>query len=144
MIGMYGLIQDIRTFQQRAYRLTNHAIVNSPALIFGTRIKTIAPPGIFLFFGTKRTERINIPRRSGNVSSTPALQEGKPLFVAFRNRIMNVDRSHGRYYNRHKESNWDGTSATPSHTFENLPATPFKSLAFVSARSRRVINTDYR
>ena len=31
----------------------------------------------------------------------------------------------GKYYNHRKESGSDETSATPAHTSESLPATPF-------------------
>ena len=91
MVGMYGLIQNIRPFQQRAYRLADHTIINSPAFILGTRIKTIAPPGIFLFLRTKRTERVHISRR----------QETRHPFPFFRketavgrvpDRVMNINR----------------------------------------------------
>jgi hypothetical protein len=62
--------------------------------------------------------------QTGNVSSTPVLQEGNHCLL-HSGQDHECRSAHGRYYNHHKESNWDGTSATPSHTFENLPATPF-------------------
>ncbi len=43
MVGMYGLIQDIRPFQQRAYRLADHTIINSPAFILGKLVPDGAP-----------------------------------------------------------------------------------------------------
>ncbi len=39
MIGVNGVVQN-NGFQQRAYRLADHTIIDSPPFVLGTRIET--------------------------------------------------------------------------------------------------------
>ena len=143
MVGMYGLIQDIRPFQQRAYRFADHTIINSPAFILGTRIKTIAPPGIFLFLRTKRTERVHISRRQETRHPFPFFRK-ETTVCCIPDRIMNVDRLMADIIIATKNQIGTGLLLLHHILLKIFQPHHFKSLAFVPARSRRVINTDYR
>ena len=143
MVGMYGLIQDIRPFQQRAYRLTDHTIVNSPTFILGTRIKTIAPPSIFLFFGTKRTERIHIPCRQETCHPLPFFRK-EATVCRIPDRIMNINRFVANIIITTKNQIGTGLLQLRHILLKIFQPHHFESLTFVPARSRRVVNTDYR
>ena len=91
MIGMHRLIQNPRTLQPSAYRLAGHTIIYSPAFIFGTRIKTVTPPGILLFFRIKQTERINKACREKTRHPFPLFGE-ETAILRITDRIMNINR----------------------------------------------------
>lgn len=91
MIGVNGVIQNNGFFQQRAYRLADHTIIDSPPFVLGTRIETVTPPSILLLLRIKRTERINEARRQETGHPFPFFGQ-ETTVGSITNRIVNIDR----------------------------------------------------
>ena len=139
---MYGIVQYAGTFQHRTYRLTGHAIVNPPAFILGTRIKTIAPPRILLFLRIEQTERINKSCRKETSHPFPFFGQ-EAAVRGIPDRIMNINRLMTDIIVTAKDKVRTSLAQLCHIFLKVFQPHHFKCLPFVSARSRRMINTDY-